>query len=289
MKHSIAKFLTTVAASAVMSSASAAASHPAFNVEVHGSGQPIILIPGLASPGAVWDDSVKHFCGQRQCHVLSLAGFAGVPAVQGPFIANVEQQLSDYITANKLEKPIVMGHSLGAFIGLKLAADHPDQVSRLVVVDTLPAIGARAQPDISPQQLKEMAEGLRQQMLKQSREDATARMKFNIDSMVTSPTTAEQLLAWGMKSDRATVAEAMYEMTADDMRNGVGRIKAPTLVLGSWIAYKQYGPREMFEGVYRSQFAKLPNVTFALSDTAKHFIMYDDPAWMYANVDKFLN
>jgi pimeloyl-ACP methyl ester carboxylesterase len=288
MKHSIAKFLTTVAASAVMASASAAASHPAFNVEVHGSGQPIILIPGLASPGAVWDDSVKHFCGQRQCHVLSLAGFAGVPAVPGPFIAGVEQQLSDYIAANKLDKPIVMGHSLGAFIGLKLAADHPDQVSRLVVVDTLPAIGARVQPDISTQQLKDMAEGMRQQMLKQSSDETAAHMKYTLSTMVNSPATAEQLLAWGTKSDRATVANAMYEMTADDLRNDVARIKAPTLVLGSWIAYKQYGPREMFEFTYRSQFAKLPNVTIALSDTAKHFIMYDDPSWMYANVDKFL-
>ena len=289
MKHRIAKFLTAIAASAAMASATAAASHPAFNVEVHGSGQPIILIPGLASPGAVWDDSVKHFCGQRQCHVLSLAGFAGVPAVQGPFIASVEQQLSDYIKTSKLDRPIVMGHSLGAFIGLKLAADHPDQVSRLVVVDTLPAIGARVQPDISAQQLKDVAESLRQQMLKQSNDEAAAHMKYTLSTMVTNPATADQLLAWGTKSDRTTVANAVYEMTADDLRNDLARIQAPTLVLGSWIAYKQYGPREMFEFTYRSQFAKLPNMTFALSDTAKHFIMYDDPAWMYANVDKFLN
>lgn len=288
MKQTVAKFLAAAAATVVMASAGAAASHPAFNVEVHGSGQPIILIPGLASPAAVWDDSVKHFCGQRQCHVLSLAGFAGVPAVQGPFIGNVEQQLSDYIKANKLDKPIVMGHSLGAFIGLKLAADHPEQVSRLVVVDTLPAIGARAQPDISAQQLKDMAEGMRQQMLKQSNDEATAHMKYTLSTMVTNPATADQLLAWGTKSDRATVANAMYEMTADDLRNDLARIQAPTLVLGSWVAYKQYGPREMFESTYRSQFAKLPKVTITLSDTAKHFIMYDDPAWMYANVDKFL-
>jgi pimeloyl-ACP methyl ester carboxylesterase len=288
MKHTVAQFLIATAATITMACASAAASHPAFNVEVHGSGQPIILIPGLASPGAVWEDSVKHFCGQRQCHVLSLAGFAGVPAVQGPLIADVEQQLSDYIKANKLDKPIIMGHSLGAFIGLKLAADHPDQVNRLVVVDTLPAIGARAIPSITAQQLKEMGESLRDQMLKQSLAEATERMKFNISTMVTDPATADRLLAWGMKSDRTTVANALYEMTADDMRDNIARIQAPTLVLGSWIAYKQYGPREMFEGVYRSQFAKLPNVTIALSDTAKHFIMYDDPAWMYANVDKFL-
>jgi len=288
MKHCIAKFLTAIAASAVMASATAAASHPAFNVEVHGSGQPIILIPGLASPGAVWDDSVRHFCGQRQCHVLSLAGFAGVPAVQGPFIVSVEQQLSDYIKTSKLDKPIIMGHSLGAFIGLKLAADHPDQVSRLVVIDTLPAIGARAQPEISAHQLKDMAEGMRQQYLKQSSDEAAAHMKYTISTMVSSPATADQLLAWGAKSDRTTVANALYEMTADDLRNDLARIQAPTLVLGSWIAYKQYGPREMFEGVYRSQFAKLPNATITLSDTAKHFIMYDDPAWMYANVDKFL-
>jgi pimeloyl-ACP methyl ester carboxylesterase len=95
--------------------------------------------------------------------------------------------------------------------------------------------------------------------------------------------------AWGAKSDRTTVVNAMADMMGDDMREEVGRIRAPTLVLGSWIAYKAYGPKAMFEQTYRNQYMRLPGVDVALADTARHFIMLDDPAWMYDRIDHFLN
>src|SRR5471032_1491919 len=147
-----------------------AAAHPAFHVDVTGEGAPIILIPGLSSPGAVWDGTVQHLCVQQrhQCHVLSLAGFAGTPPIAEPLLPAVEQQLSDYIAANHFDHPIVIGHSMGGFLGMKLAADHPDQVGRLVIVDTLPALAAIQMPSITGPQIKEMAAGMREQMLRAS-------------------------------------------------------------------------------------------------------------------------
>jgi hypothetical protein len=34
---------------------------------------------------------------------------------------------------------------------------------------------------------------------------------------------------------------------------------------------------------------RLPGVHVALAETARHFIMLDDPAWMYDRIDRFLN
>ena len=66
---------------AVGTSTSTSAPAPtAFRVEVSGTGRPMILIPGLASAGAVWQTTVAHFATRYTCHVLTLAGFAGVPA-----------------------------------------------------------------------------------------------------------------------------------------------------------------------------------------------------------------
>ncbi|SEN47106.1 hypothetical protein SAMN05428959_10230 [Duganella sp. CF517] len=60
---------------------------------------------------------MAHYCGagKYQCRVLTLAGFAGVPAIEGPLLPAAEQQLSDYIAAQKFRKPVVIGHSLAAF------------------------------------------------------------------------------------------------------------------------------------------------------------------------------
>lgn len=51
--------------------------HPTFEVTVTGHGRPVILLPGLTCPGAVWDATVARYRGQYQCHVVSLAGFGG--------------------------------------------------------------------------------------------------------------------------------------------------------------------------------------------------------------------
>ena len=54
------------------------AQHPSFTVRVVGKGRPMLLIPGLTCPGAVWDEAVAHYQQQYQCHIISLAGFGGV-------------------------------------------------------------------------------------------------------------------------------------------------------------------------------------------------------------------
>ena len=293
MPPALIKRLIAITASLLLanltSAAQAAANHPAFKVDVRGqAGQPVILIPGLASGGEVWSGTVNHYCGKRQCHVLTLAGFAGNPAIEGPLLAKAEQQLSDYITSNKLERPIVIGHSMGGLLGMKLAVDHPDQVGRLVIVDSLPAFGALQAPSMTSTQLKELAAGMRKQFAAQSQSDFLAGMKGNMATMVTKPSDNEALLAMSTRSDRGAVIDAMADLVAEDLRDDIARIKAPTLVLGTWIAYRQYTTRDKVEATFKTQYAKLPGVRIELSDSARHFVMYDDPDWMYDRIDNFL-
>jgi hypothetical protein len=73
------------------------------------------------------------------------------------------------------------------------------------------------------------------------------------------------------------------------LRDDIARIKAPTLVLGTWVAYRAFAPKEAIEALFKSQYAKLPGVKVELADTARHFIMYDDPEWMYARIDQFID
>jgi pimeloyl-ACP methyl ester carboxylesterase len=261
----------------------------AFKAEVSGAGQPVILIPGLASSGEVWQETAAHLCGPRQCHVLTLAGFAGQPALpEGELLAAAEQQLADYIAANKLEKPTLIGHSMGGFLALKLASDHPDKVGRLIIVDALPALGATAAPAATPEQLQAMAGRMRDGMAQLDAASYATSQQRAVAGMVTSPAHAERIAAWGRASDRATVTNAMYRVMASDLRADIARIKAPTLVLGTWVAFKAFAPKEAIEATYRAQYASLPGARIELADTARHFMMYDEPDWMYARIDQFL-
>lgn len=271
-----------------LSASSTAHAGAAFKAEVTGSGPAVILIPGLASAAEVWQGTTRHLCGPRQCHALTLAGFAGQPAIGGPLLPQVVRQLSDYIAANKLGKPVIIGHSLGGLLALRFAIDHPDQVERLVIVDSLPAFGAMQAPQATPEQLRQMAAGVRQGMLAADDASYADAQRRNVAMMVTRAEDVERIMRTGRSSDRNTVAGAMAELLETDLRDDVAKIRAPTLVLGAWAAYKDFAPRSAIEAVYTSQYGKLPGVRIEMAETARHFIMYDDPAWLYDRIDYFL-
>src|SRR5882724_8181158 len=110
---------------------------PSFHVDITGKGKPMILIPGFASSGKTWDSTVAHYKDKYQCHVLTLAGFAGEPRIEAPFLETVRKDLAAYIRKNKMDKPVIVGHSLGGFMALWLAVKEPDLVGPLVIVDSL--------------------------------------------------------------------------------------------------------------------------------------------------------
>ena len=279
-------------AGVLLAGAGQAAAPTAFTAEVTGQGRPLILIPGLASSGEVWQGTVARLCGPqatRQCHVLTLAGFAGVPAIAGDLLAQAEQQLADYIVAKKLAQPAIIGHSLGGFVALKMAIDHPRQTGKLVIVDSLPALGAAQLPSSTPEQLQAMATQMQAAMRAQDAAGASASQRRTVSGMASAPADVERSIGWGQRSDRETVINAMGILIASDLRQDVAKIKSPTLVLGTWIAYKDYAPRAAIEATFQQQYAQLPGVRIALADTARHFIMYDQPDWMVARIEQFLD
>ena len=92
-----------------------------------------------------------------------------------------------------------------------------------------------------------------------------------------------------MTSDPKMTAQAMYDMYVTDLRDDIAAIKTPALVLGSWIAYKNFGAtRDSVTQVFTSQYQQMPHTQIKVSDTAKHFIMLDDPEWMLSQFDQFL-
>ena len=272
---------------AVAIAGSAHAATP-FEVRVTGTGPDVLLIPGLASSGAVWDDTTKTLCADHRCHVFTLAGFAGVPAQPGPLLDDVDAALATYIEQQHLKAPIVVGHSLGGFIALRLAIAHPADVGKLVIVDSLPALGAVRMDSLTAQQLHDFAPQMRAQMLAMDPATYAAAQAQQIATLVTAPADVARVQAWGQQSDRAAVIGAMTDMMGDDLRPQLARIKAPTLVMGSWIAYKDVSTLEATQAIYERQYKTLAGVKVAMSPAGRHFIMLDDPTWFQATLQGFL-
>jgi pimeloyl-ACP methyl ester carboxylesterase len=268
----------------------AASAESSFQAKITGHGPAMILIPGLASSGATWDSTVARYQDRFECHVLTLAGFAGVPRIApvegAPMLEKVREDLAAYIRDKKLNKPTIVGHSLGGFLALDLASKYPDLPGKLIIVDAYPSLGAIFRPDVTPQLAKSEAEMMRKFMTTQADGEGIAKAQIRI--MVTGDKDFDRIMTWSRASDRSAVVDAMVEMYGTDLRVDIAAIRSPTLVLATWIAYKDYTDRKTLEENARREYANLKGVDLRITDTARHFIMYDDPQWFFTQIDGFL-
>ena len=261
----------------------AAPAEQPFTVRVVGHGPPVILIPGLGSSGAVWDATVEHLEATHQCHVLTLAGFAGTPAGHAPLLQAVREAVPRYIRAHHLGKVTIIGHSLGGFLAFAIASDQPELIDRVVAVDGVPFYSALFNPMASAEQVRPQAELFRQRFRAFTRAQLAAQAKQSAAMMVTSPADQAKVARWTAASDPATLADAMADLMSTDLRPSVKKITAPVLLLagGGGLDAKLVQER------YESQVAAIPHHRTVVV-ASRHFIMLDAPDRFFSLLDGFL-
>ncbi len=242
-----------------------------FTVRVAGSGRPVILIPGLGCPASVWDDTVAHL-GGYQTHVLQLAGFAGAPAMraEAPLARTVRDELVRYIGEHHLVHPVIVGHSMGGFIAMWLAATAPDAVGPVIDVDGGAAFVAGDEA---------AARRMRDTLIASSDADFAQGTRDMFAMMFSDPKRAEPMIARVVKSDRRTFANAMYELFTTDIRPELPKISAPVLALLA------DGP---FADELQKQIGLIPHHDTKVFPRTRHFVMIDDPKDTFAAIDAFL-
>ncbi len=273
------------------SAAEKSAAPASFKVEVTGKGQPMIFIPGLMCDASVWESVVAHYRDRHECHALTLAGFAGQPAIADtPFLDKVRTDLAAYIRDRKMVKPVIVGHSLGGYLALSLAAHDPALIGKIVIVDSLPFLGATMTPDGSVETAKKVAAAMRDQMVSTTPENWRKFQKSSpwLPGMVGDQTKLPLIVKWAEDSDPKTAGNAMYELMTTDLRADLKRITAPTLVFGAWAGLGPQASKDSVTKIFREQYAALPGYQLRMADTARHFIMYDEEKWMLAEMDVFL-
>jgi pimeloyl-ACP methyl ester carboxylesterase len=271
---------------------SAAMAEPWTNritVTVRGKGPDIVLIPGLSCSGAVWDATAAHLESSFRLHIVQVAGFAGAPArgnAEGLVIQPTVDAIDAYIKTNKLQAPKVIGHSLGGLAGLLLAIQHPEDVGKLMVVDSLPFFaalyGAKDVAEVTPQ-----ATAMRDNILAETPEAYAQGAKQFLPVLVKSPDGLKAATEWSIKSDKSVVARATYEDMTTDIRPKLHEIKTPVTVLYPWDSSTML-PQATADRLYQDSFAPLPNKTMVRIDNSYHFIMFDQPAAFATQVDAFL-
>ena len=261
-----------------------------ISVTSEGAGKDVILIPGMGSSPRVWREMVKAVPGYRY-HLVQVNGFAGhAPGgnSQGAVAAPVAEEIARYIASQNIDKPAVIGHSMGGTMGMMLAGRHPNAVSKLMVVDMMPFLGALfGPPGTTPESVKPTADGMLAQMraaepaVRQARDTAT--VAGMVDNLAMRPVALDDSL----KSDQDVTARSFHELIVTDLRPELPRIAVPTTVL--YVVPK--GTKltdEQMDAAYKAAYAPLKGATLKRIAGSAHFIMWDQSEQFQTEVKNFL-
>ncbi|WP_138431794.1 alpha/beta fold hydrolase [Fodinibius saliphilus] len=264
---------------------------PAFTVDIYGSGPPLYLIPGLASSGEVWQGTVEQLKNRYECHVFTLAGFAGnEPIDKKPYLKTIRDKLIEYI--DRSGRGIVMGHSLGGFLSLWITAENESLVEKAVVVDSYPFLAALRQPKVTEETVQFPRQMMIQQMTAMDFSQFRQQQKHTLSTMITAEKDLKKALQWSMRSDRATIVHAMGDLMQTDLRDDISTIEIPTYIMIAGNISMNGTPlytKDQVQQMAEEQYKSLSDKTIEVAEKARHFIMMDDPEWFHQTLEQFLD
>jgi 3-oxoadipate enol-lactonase len=103
-----------------------------MNYEQQGTGEPLILIPYLAADHACYAFQVAEYAKHFTCISLDLRGTGETDKPDGAYSTELlADDVAAFMQAAGIRKAHISGLSLGAAIGMWVAAKHPDKVQSL--------------------------------------------------------------------------------------------------------------------------------------------------------------
>lgn len=267
---------------------------PHVRVEVDGHGPHVVLVPGLASGPSTWAETVPALGGYT-VHRVTVAGFAGVPRVEadsaGGMLDAVRDELAAYVAA--LDGPaVVVGHSLGGFIAIRVAALQPAGLAGVVVVDApafMAALAGDAPPDIDT--IRAQFDAGRTFMVNMTPDQVRVEQERNLTQMLADSSDVADLLEDNALTNPAASYQALVELVTTDGRPDLARIEVPSLVVLAGAGYAAFGAPDpdAVRAMYEPQYAGLDGVRIEVVPDVRHFLMRDDPDAFNALLTAFLD
>jgi pimeloyl-ACP methyl ester carboxylesterase len=255
---------------------------------LHGTDGPAaVLIPGLSTPAAVWDDTVTELSGEMRLLVVEVRGMEGdrAPANEGPgMMAGIVADLSADLAARGLSPVRIVGHSFGGLLALQFGLDHPGQTESLLVIDALPFFGTVFEKHATVTSIEPQAARMRDMLLAQAETIRAAGAKGTDNpaggaGMSLIPAQQLRIANWSLKADPAVVAQALYEDMQTDLRAQIGSLSAPVTVL-----YQAHQAPDLARARYQTDYAALPGANLVPVERTSHFIMLDRPELVHAEI-----
>lgn len=187
------------------------------------------------------------------------------------------QDIARHVESQGLERPVLVGHSLGGAVAMLSAMGHPQRYGGVMVVDSVPFLARLFDPQATPESAADMAARLKRQILSSPASDHSA---VTARSMATTPEAVTLVQGWIEQADRQAVAGGMAELLQLDLRPRLSSLALPFTVVHP----------DMGDGSarYRQLYADVPQAGFVPIPDSGHFVMLDNPEAFLAALRAFI-
>ncbi len=274
--------------------AQASFSSGSLHVDVYGTpGKPaVIFVPGLTCGPWEWSGEIARFSSNYRIYALTLPGFNGAPTIQTPLFETVTSDFWKLLQQQHIERPAVVGHSIGGTLAILLAEQHPDRLRKVIAVDGLPAFPGTE--SLSADQRVAMATQSAAALKQLTQAQFAESQKRSVQFMVTAPADANAIASLAAKSDRNATEQWVQEDLTLDLRPQLSNVTIPIVEIVPFDpAFDPLGPAKISTAeakrqYYASLFQGARSATVRVVAPARHFIMYDQASALDALLDRLL-
>jgi len=204
------------AALALVLAASALAGKPApLAVQESGSGSPaIVLVHSIGGDRNDWSAVAPRLAEHHRVLIVELPGHGLSPPPDGtPTVEAASAALAKTLADRKVERAILVGHSYGALVALKTAADQPKRARAVVAVDA---------STYTPADSERIAEADRVLT-----ERYAVFLSAVYQAMTKNPATGDSLLARAMRVEPSVLTGYFRDSWREDLRPAIRSLKTP--------------------------------------------------------------
>ncbi len=127
-------------------------SSPALTIstplEMHGAGDPLVLLHGFTGSGANWSAQIEAFASHFQVVTIDLLGHGETESPADPARYQMELAGRDLIAifdSLELERVHLLGYSMGGRLALYTALTYPERIDRLILESASPGLKTAAE------------------------------------------------------------------------------------------------------------------------------------------------
>lgn len=247
-----------------------------------GRGQTIIMVPGWSQSAGMFKEQYRPLSKHFRCIAVDMRGHGESGEIgHGYSIARLAEDLRELIAELAVEKPILLGHSMGAsVIWQYFAVNGSEHLSKMIFVDQAPVLTTRSgwSDDERAQygaiftasSIDEVCGTITGAETNTATRELLATM-FTPDYFAQN---TEWLLAENLKLDRDNAASLLRDHCQQDWREVIATIDLPCLIIGGRVSFMPWRSQQWINHTIPD--SKL--FIFEENEGGQHFMFLENPA-----------